>query len=57
MTLFLNDFDNTKVSGGTVAQLYHPALGKDSGVSIRQLVAITGNFGHKLIYGNISRWR
>jgi hypothetical protein len=22
----LNDFDNTKVSGGTVAQLYHQAL-------------------------------
>jgi hypothetical protein len=42
MTLFLNNFENTKFSFGTVAQLYHAALVKDSVVSIRQLVTITG---------------
>ena len=57
MTLFLNNFENTKVSFGTVAQLYHAALVKDSVVSICKLVAIKVTFGYKLIYGTISRWR
>ncbi|MFY7733623.1 MAG: hypothetical protein ACOVSR_09085 [Bacteroidia bacterium] len=39
MTLFSNDFDNTKVSGGTVAQLYHPAL-------VRILVFQSSACGH-----------
>jgi aspartyl-tRNA(Asn)/glutamyl-tRNA(Gln) amidotransferase subunit A len=60
----LNAQDNSKVSGGSSggaavavqANLCTATLGSDTGGSIRQPAAFTGNYGIKPTYGRVSRY-
>ncbi len=60
----LNDADNTCVAGGSSggsavavqADMCLAAFGSDTGGSVRQPAAFTGNYGYKPSYGMVSRW-